>query len=50
MSHCLVKARWLASAIYFADRIEREIERGSGSPTTNQDGLAGAYAGMTGGA
>ena len=44
---CLVKARWMANAIYFADRIERGIERGSGSPTTNQDGLAEAYAGMT---
>ena len=44
---CLVKARWLANAIYFADRIERDIERGSASPTTNQDGLAEAYAGMT---
>jgi Ser/Thr protein kinase RdoA (MazF antagonist) len=47
---CLIKARWLANAIYFADRIERNIERGSGSPTANQDGLAEAYAGMTAGA
>ncbi|WP_157180954.1 hypothetical protein [Actinopolymorpha alba] len=46
---CLVKARWLANAIYFADRIGRRGERGSDSPTTNQDGLAEAYAGMTGG-
>lgn len=43
----LIRARWLANAIYFADRIERDIERGSESPTTNQDGLAEAYAGMT---
>jgi len=44
---CLVKARWLANAIYFCSRIERGITRGSGSPTANQDGLAAAYAGMT---
>jgi Ser/Thr protein kinase RdoA (MazF antagonist) len=44
----LVKARWLANAIYFASRIERGIKRGSESPTANQDGLAAAYAGMTG--
>jgi homoserine kinase type II len=44
---CLVKARWLANAIYFAARIERGIERGSDSLTANQDGLAAAYAGMT---
>lgn len=43
----LVKARWLANAIYFSSRIERGIERGSDSPTANQDGLAAAYAGMT---
>lgn len=47
---CLVKARWLANAIYFCSRIERDIERGSDSPTANQDGLAAAYAGMTAGA
>jgi Ser/Thr protein kinase RdoA (MazF antagonist) len=46
---CLVKARWLANAIYFASRIERGIERGSTSPTANQDGLAEAYAGITAG-
>jgi Ser/Thr protein kinase RdoA (MazF antagonist) len=46
----LVKARWLANAIYFASRIERGIQRGSDSPTANQDGLAEAYAGLTGGA
>lgn len=46
----LVKARWLANAIYFASRIERGIERGSDSPTANQDGLAAAYAGITNGA
>lgn len=44
---CLVKARWLANAIYFSSRIERGITRGSDSPTANQDGLAAAYAGMT---
>lgn len=50
LSHldCLVKARWLANAIYFSARIERGIERGSDSPTANQDGLATAYAGITG--
>lgn len=45
----LVRARWLANAVYLADRIEREIERGSASPTMNRDGLAEAYAGMTAG-
>jgi Ser/Thr protein kinase RdoA (MazF antagonist) len=51
LSHldCLVKARWLANAIYFSSRIERGIVRGSNSPTANQDGLAAAYAGMTAG-
>jgi homoserine kinase type II len=44
---CLVKARWLANAIYFSSRIERGITRGSDSPTANRDGLAAAYAGMT---
>jgi len=44
---CLVKARWLANAIYFCSRIERGIERGSDSPIGNQDGLAVAYCGMT---
>jgi Ser/Thr protein kinase RdoA (MazF antagonist) len=43
----LVKARWLANAIYFCSRIERGITRGSDSPTANQDGLHAAYAGMT---
>ena len=46
----LVKARWIANAIYFASRIERGIQRGSDSPTANQAGLEEAYAGMTGGA
>ena len=46
----LAKARWLANAVWFASRIERGIERGSDSPTMNQDGLAEAYAGMTAGA
>jgi Ser/Thr protein kinase RdoA (MazF antagonist) len=44
---CLVKARWLANAIYFSSRIARGIKRGSDSPAANQDGLAAAYAGMT---
>jgi Ser/Thr protein kinase RdoA (MazF antagonist) len=44
---CLVKARWLANAIYFSARIERGIQRGSDSPSANHDGLAAAYAGMT---
>jgi Ser/Thr protein kinase RdoA (MazF antagonist) len=43
----LIKARWLANAIYFSSRIQRGIERGSDSPTANQDGLAAAYAGLT---
>ncbi|HUB38215.1 MAG TPA: phosphotransferase [Streptosporangiaceae bacterium] len=43
----LVKARWLANAIYFSSRIERGITHGSDSPTANKDGLAAAYAGMT---
>jgi len=42
----LVKARWLANAIYFSSRTERGIVRGSDSPTANQDGLAAAYAGL----
>jgi Ser/Thr protein kinase RdoA (MazF antagonist) len=42
----LVKARWIAHAIYFASRIERGIERGPGSPTANRDALAAAYQGM----
>jgi hypothetical protein len=46
---CLVRARWLANAIYFCSRIERGITRGSGSPAANQRGLAAAYAGMTAG-
>jgi Ser/Thr protein kinase RdoA (MazF antagonist) len=45
----LIKARWLANAIYFSSRIERGIERGSDSPTANEDGLAAAYAGLTAG-
>jgi Ser/Thr protein kinase RdoA (MazF antagonist) len=44
---CLVKARWLANAIYFSARIERGINRGPGSLAANHDGLAAAYAGMT---
>ena len=44
---CLVKARWLANAIYFSARIDRDIKRGSDSSAANHDGLAAAYAGMT---
>jgi len=43
----LVRARWVAHAIYFASRIERGIHRGHTSPTANEDGLAAAYHGMT---
>ena len=45
---CLIRARWLANAIYFADRIARGIQRGSDSPAANQDGLAAALRGMAG--
>jgi Ser/Thr protein kinase RdoA (MazF antagonist) len=45
----LIKARYLANAIYFSSRIQRGIERGSASPTANRDGLAAAYAGLTAG-
>lgn len=44
---CIVRARWVAHAIYFASRIERGINRGHPSPTANEDGLAAAYHGMT---
>lgn len=43
---CLIRARWVAQAIYFCSRIERGIERGPGPPTANQDGLAAAYAAL----
>jgi Ser/Thr protein kinase RdoA (MazF antagonist) len=43
---CVVRARWVAHAIYFASRIERGITRGSDSPTANEDGLAAAYRGL----
>lgn len=43
----MIRARWMANAIYSADRIERGIERNSRSPTMNRDGSAAAYAGMT---
>jgi Ser/Thr protein kinase RdoA (MazF antagonist) len=46
---CLVQARWVAQAIYFASRIERRIDRGPGALTANEDGLATAYQGMTAG-
>ena len=46
---CLVQARWVAQAIYFASRIERGIDRGPGPPNANQEGLATAYEGMTAG-
>ncbi len=47
---CFIRARWMANAIYFADRIARGIRRGSQSPTANQDGLDDALRGMTGAA
>jgi hypothetical protein len=43
----LIRARWVAQAIYFASRIERGIDRGPGGPAENEDGLAAAYHGMT---
>jgi Ser/Thr protein kinase RdoA (MazF antagonist) len=46
---CLVQARWVAQAIYFASRIERGIDRGPGAPDANEEGLATAYEGMTAG-
>jgi hypothetical protein len=46
---CLVRARWVAQAIYFASRIERGIDRGPGAPNANEEGLATAYEGMTAG-
>ena len=46
---CLVRARWVVQAIYFASRIERGIDRGPGAPTANEDGLAAAYQAMTAG-
>jgi hypothetical protein len=36
----------MANAIYFADRIERGVSRGSGDPEDNSKGLTEAYAGM----
>jgi Ser/Thr protein kinase RdoA (MazF antagonist) len=43
---CMVRARWVAHAIYFASRIERGISRGNTSPAANEDGLAAAYRGL----
>ncbi len=43
----MIRARWLANAVYFASRIERGITRGSDSPTANDDGLAAAFEGLT---
>jgi Ser/Thr protein kinase RdoA (MazF antagonist) len=43
----VIKARWIANAIYFASRIERGITRGARSPTASEDGLAQAYRGLT---
>jgi Ser/Thr protein kinase RdoA (MazF antagonist) len=47
---CLIQARWVAQAIYFASRIERGIDRGQDAPNANEEGLAAAYEGMTAGA
>ncbi|WP_188193645.1 hypothetical protein [Nonomuraea sp. SYSU D8015] len=41
-----VRLRWMANAIYFADRIERDVFRGSVDPEANHKGLAQAYAGI----
>ncbi|GAA2207476.1 hypothetical protein GCM10009850_029340 [Nonomuraea monospora] len=41
-----VRVRWMANAIYFADRIARGVRRGPGGPAANEEGLAEAYAGM----
>ncbi|MEV4174774.1 phosphotransferase [Nonomuraea sp. NPDC049709] len=41
-----VRVRWMAHAIYFADRIERGVLRGVSGPAGNENGLAEAYAGM----
>jgi homoserine kinase type II len=41
---CLVQARWVAQAIYFASRMERGIGRGPGAPDANEEGLATATA------
>lgn len=46
---CLVQARWVAQAIYFASRIERGINRGPGAPAANEEGLATAYQQLTAG-
>jgi Ser/Thr protein kinase RdoA (MazF antagonist) len=46
----VVRARWVANAIYFASRIERGITRGADTSTGNEEGLATAYHGMTGAA
>jgi homoserine kinase type II len=45
----LVRARWVAQAIYFAARIERGIDRGPGGAGANEDGLAAACHGMSAG-
>lgn len=41
------KARWVANAIYFCDRIESGTTRGANSQIANEEGLAAAYRGMT---
>ncbi len=43
----MIRARWLANAVYFASRIDRGITRGSDSPTANDDGLATAFEGLS---
>ena len=43
----LIKARWVANAIYFSHRIEHGIQRGPAAPDANGAGLAAAYQGLT---
>lgn len=45
--NAVVKARWVAHAIYFSYRIEHGITCGAGSHSANEEGLADAYHGMT---
>ena len=43
------RSRWMCTALYFADRIARGIDRG-GSPEANRLGLAEAYTQLNSGA
>jgi Ser/Thr protein kinase RdoA (MazF antagonist) len=42
----LIKARWVANAIYFSHRIEHRIQRGPAAAYANREGLAAAYQGL----